>query len=380
MAVAHADPPLLAPEPVGVEPNLSLMMLEREHHGATTERHEDAHRLARFLEAPIVLGVREPQEFQARLAANSGQTSAELYAFADVAMREVEGERAVVLRCHASALTVALITVLDTETPTNNPGDVSPPVLFWSLTPRSADASARADMLDFLRIVHQGGRLEIVNAIANEAVGTLDMPGAPFDADLERDWHFLTDVATLEEWSGMVLPLPSEVPALEVARIQQAAEMVRTREVRVRFTQDITATVTPEARAPDELQLEQDFGIAVFGFDVPLGVGRARFPVEVMDTRSDAQRPDLAHVRLRSLQTEGEVVFDLQPPPGRVAEKRTLAPDEAPRTAEEPPWDPQWLVGEREVEDELRAGRGIRFTSEDAFLAWLADPDPPAAE
>lgn len=373
MAVIHAEPPLRIAEPEEVGPDLRLTTLDRERRGGTSGRDPDAD-LGRFVDAPVVLGVRDPIEFRAILTARSAHGDAALYAFADVAMRESDGERAVVLRAHASTLTLALITVLDPDKSPTSPAEVPPPVLSWSLTPRSADATARADMLDFLRVVHQGGELEIVEASRQESVGRLDAPGAPFDADLERDWRFMSDVATLEEWSGMALPVPSEVPAVEVARIQQAAEMVRTREARTAFTDDLTATVPPEVKEADELQLEQDFAVEVFGFEVPLGTGRARFPVRLVESRADPDNPDLVRLTFHPATEAAEVVFTLEPPPGRLVEKRTLAPGEEPPVVDDSSWSADWEAGEREAETELRTGRGVRFASEEAFFSWLLDP------
>ena len=308
----------------------------------------------------------------ARLAVQSTEARATLDAFADIAMREESNNRAVVLRCWSSDLTVALVTLLDPEAEIRKPSDVPPPTLYWSLGSRTADATAKADILDFLRALHQGGELEIVDVDRDEAVGSLEVPGAAFDATLERDWHFLTDLATLEEWSGMPLPLPVEVPADQVAQIRQAAEMVRRRKVPVLFTGDITATINAKASTMDELQLEQDFVLTVFGFEVSLGVGRARFPVTVVEARPDREAEDLAHVRLRPDDSDRSIVFELKPPPERVAYKRTLAPGETPET-ENAAWPRDWLEGEHEADDDLRRGGGIRFVTEKAFFAWLTE-------
>lgn len=84
------------------------------------------------------------------------EDQAELYAFADVAMREADDRRAVVLRAYAGPLTLALITVLDPFGAVPRPGQVPAPTLFWSLAASSGDAIAGADVLDFLRVLHQG--------------------------------------------------------------------------------------------------------------------------------------------------------------------------------------------------------------------------------
>lgn len=377
MAVAHAEPPLPIPTPASVDPLLRVVLPEREHRGGSRPAEDQPH-LAKLVEAPVVLGVRSPEEFPARLTVKSTYGETSVRASADIAMREAGAKRAVVLRCRASDLTLALITVLDSDLAIRSPRDLPPPVLFWSLASRSGDATARADVLDFLRAIHQGGQLEIVATDRDSGMGTLDVPGAPFDPDLERDWAFLTDVATLEEWSGVPLPLPTEVPAAEVAQIRQAAEMVRSRRVPVTFNGDVTAAVSSDVDAADELHLEQEFGISVFGFEVPLGVGRAHFPVTVVDAKPD---PDagVTRVTFRPVESDQPISFQLEPPAERTPYKRTLAGGEI-ATAEEDVWPEDWAEGEREADHQLRSNQGIRFATEEAFFAWLADPRDSATE
>jgi hypothetical protein len=373
MAVAHADRPLTLPEPERADPTLRLRFPERAHGGDLGGVGVDQSRLARLADAPIVLGVRDPETFPAQLIARSENEETSVFAFADMAMREADGERAVVLRCAASTLTVALITILDPANAIESVGDIPSPILHWTLEGTSADATARADILDFLRVLHRGGHLRIIDTDRGQSVGTLDVPSAPFDADLDRDLAFLGDVATLEEWAGMVLPLPVEVSAAEVARIAQAAAMVRAREVPVTFTGDIAATVPRGIAGADEIELEQDFGVTVFGFDVPLGVGRVRLPVSIAHMEPAPEDPELVRATLHPAIAD-VVVFGLSPPPERTPYKRTLLPDEQITPVGAPPWPPEWAAGEEEASRELRSGNGIRFVTEGAFFAWLADP------
>jgi hypothetical protein len=65
----------------------------------------------------------------------------------------------------------------------------------------SADATARADILNFLRVLHRGGQLRIIDTDRSQSVGTLGRA--------ECDLAFLGDVATLEEWAGMGFRCPS---------------------------------------------------------------------------------------------------------------------------------------------------------------------------
>jgi hypothetical protein len=375
MAVAHAEPPLSLPDPGRVDPSLRLAFAERAHGGDLGRDGVDGARLARLVEAPIVLGIRDPESFRAQVIARSGSEEASLIAYADLAMREAGGERAVVLRCTASTLTVALITVLDPVSGLRRSSDEAPlPVLHWTLKGTSADATARADILDFLRVLHRGGQLRIIAMDRGQSVGTLEVPSAPFDAELDRDLAFVGDVATLEEWAGMVLPLPVEVSAAEVARIAQAAAMVRAREVPVAFTADIAVTVPRGVAGAEEIELEQDFGVTVFGYEVPLGLGRVRLPISMAEVESAAEDPELVHATLHPAAAD-VVVFALSPPPERTPYKRTLLPDEQIAPDLDPPWSSEWIVGEQEASRELRSGDGIRFVSEGAFFDWLAHPD-----
>lgn len=379
MAAALAEHPISIEAPRDVDPRLRLVESDEVREGGSGAA-SDTERVKVFVDAPVVLGVRRPEEFRALLAAGAGERTARLHAFADMAMREAQGERAVVLRLHAGQLTVALITVLDPSKPISGPGDIDPPILFWSLAAQSGDATARAEVLDFLRVLHASGALKVFNADRGVSIASLEGESQPFDADLERDWAFTRDVATLEEWADVVLPLPREVAADEVARIQQAAIFVRDRQVPTRLIGDVEATVTGEATDADELVLEQDFGVAVFGYDVRLGTGRARFPVTVVDTATDPTDPSRRRVKFRVDAPDGQVVFTLAPPPERIPHRWTLIEGEQPANVEDEPWfDDDWVAGEREADAELRAGSGVRFTGEDAFFAWLADPDAGAA-
>jgi hypothetical protein len=377
VSVAHAERPHFLADLEGVDERLRLQLPDRVHAGEIGDVSGDP-ALARFVDAPVVLGVRTPESFSARLLVRSAVGQADINAFADMAMREVGDQRAVVLRCIASALTLSLITILNPAKPIENPSDVPPPVLHWRLQASSGDATARADVLDFLRVLHEGGQLQIINSDRAESVGVLDAPGTPFDADLARDLAFLADVATLEEWAGMVLPLPIEVTAAEVARIAQAAAMVRAREIPVRFTGDIAATMPRDTMGVDEIELEQDFGVTIFGFDVPLGVGHVRLPVAASDADPVPERPDLVRVALRPL-AAGSVLFTLTPPAEREAYKWTLIPGEVTSADPGTLWPLDWASAEHEVSRDLRAGRGVRFVSESAFFEWLAHPDATAS-
>lgn len=376
VSTAHAERPHFLADLEGVDQGLRLALPDREHVGEIGKNAGDSARLASLVDAPVVLGVRVPESFSARLLARSDTDEADIYAAVDLAMREDGDQRAVVMRCIASGLTLSLISILDPAMHVERASDVPPPVLHWSLRATSADATARADVLDFLRVLHQGGKLQIIDAEVGESVAALDAPGAPFDAGLARDSAFLTDVATLEEWAGMVLPVPNEVPAAEVAKIAQAATMVRSREIPVAFSGDIAATMPADILGIDEIELAQDFGVTVFGFDVPLGVGHVRLPVVAGETTPVPGQPDLVRVALRPV-AASSVLFTLTPPDEREPYKRTLVPGETP-AGPAPGWPKDWMTGEHDVSRDLRAGRGVRFVSESAFLEWLAHPDATA--
>lgn len=174
----------------------------------------------------------------------------------------------------------------------------------------------------------------------------------------------------------MVLPLPTEVSAVEVARIAQAAAMVRAREIAVSFAGDIWATMSRDVVGVDPVELEQDFGVTVFGFEVPLGVGHVRLSVVEGPVEAAAGRPDLVRVALRPLAAD-RVLFALTPPVNREVYKRTLLPEELPSSDTDAvsAWPDDWAAGEHQVARELRADRSVRFISEGAFFEWLAHPD-----
>lgn len=121
MTVAHADLTHRLPEPEDVDPLLRLVLPEREHSGGSPDQLADMQLLGKLIDAPVLLGVRAPQKFMARLAVQSTEARATLDAFADIAMREESNNRAVVLRCWSSDLTVALVTLLDPEAEIRKP-------------------------------------------------------------------------------------------------------------------------------------------------------------------------------------------------------------------------------------------------------------------
>ncbi len=375
MTVALAESPRAIETPHDFDPHLRMAASDRVRLGASTEN-GNPDLLSRLVEAPVVPGVRDPIEFRAQISAGDDGSRTSLNVFADLAKRGLDGQQAVVLRCRAGALTIALITLLDPARTVITPTDVEPPILFWALAPRGADATARVELLDFLRNLHREGLLRVLNTDTGKQIGALEADPAPFDPELERDWAFLRDVATLEEWSDMPLPLPVEVEADEVARIHEAAEFVRDRRVPHRLAGDIAAVVTTPVSDADELVLEQDFGVEVFGYDVPLGTGSARLAVDVVDSRLDPLDPARIHVTFRPLAPGDRVFFELAPPPERAARRWTLAPGEHPVEGDtEAWWDDGWAAGEREADDALRAANRLSFASDDAFLTWLTDLD-----
>lgn len=185
-------------------------------------------------------------------------------------------------------------------------------VLHWSLMPGGPSVTARADGLRFLRALATGGQLFF------QMGRRVDLPPLEVDADgweYEEEWSLFEDLATLEEWSGVTIPMPEEVAADEARTAAQAAIWARTKLVPARLTEAISFTTADAlAEEPDELRLHQSFAVDLLGVEVPLGEG-----VVSVKLASVEQDRSPAHVglRYRARPIESDIVFQLRPPSTR---------------------------------------------------------------
>lgn len=203
--------------------------------------------------------------------------------------------------------------------------------LHWRLMPGGPSVTARADALRFIRGLAAGGSLTLQLG-DHDPLPPLEFDGGPWSD--EDEWRLFEDLAVLEEWSGVGIPMPAEVAASEATIAAQAASWARTQ----RLEATISGALTFEAAAgladgdPDELRVHQEFGLDLLGITLPMGEGAARIAL------SEVQRETDDGTRFTAWPASPDVTFDLSPPPGRVQPaRRTQARASAPPVREPDP-------------------------------------------
>lgn len=197
--------------------------------------------------------------------------------------------------------------------------------LHWSLLPGGPSVTARADALRFLRGLATGGQLIF-------QMGTSDrLPPVDFDGgrwEYEEEWRLFEDLATLEEWGGVTIPMPQEVSGEEATIAAQAASWARTRQVAARVTEAIIFTTDGfSVEEPDELRLHQDFDVELFGVEVLVGEGVARVKLDRVDRQGSS---DENGVRYLARPAESEITFWLRAPSRRRLPPYRTQPDHVP--------------------------------------------------
>ena len=209
--------------------------------------------------------------------------------------------------------------------------------LHWSLLPGGPSVTSRANGLRMIRALAAGGEL-MFSVGTGEPLPPLDVDRAPWND--EEEWRLFEDLAVLEEWSGVLMPMPEVVSATEATLAAQAASWARTQQIDARMTGPITFTAMAHAipgRA-DEVRLHQDFGVELMEIEIPLGEGVALVGVDRVAPANDDPH------RSRLWPDRSDVLFRLRPPPGRTLPPRRTQPEHVP-----PP------VGRSSVEDPTRA-------------------------
>jgi hypothetical protein len=194
----------------------------------------------------------------------------------------------------------------------------------WTLLPGGPSVTARADALSLLRALTGGGSL-MFKLDSDLELPPMEIPGD--DWDQENEWRLFEDLACLEEWSGITLPMPNTVSAAEATRAGQAASWTRTRQVTASISGPITfiAAATP-AEVPDELQVHQAFGVRTLDVEVPLGEGVTR--VRLARVEQTGKAPSGDGTEYRAWPSEQDVTLWLRPPASRRLPPRRTQPDQ----------------------------------------------------
>ncbi len=194
--------------------------------------------------------------------------------------------------------------------------------LHWSLLPGGPSVTARADGLRLLRGLAAGGQLTFQMG-NSDALPPLDVEGDRWDD--EDEWRLFEDLAALEEWSGVTLPMPKVVPEEDATIAAQAASWARTRQLAAHISDAITFSAASDfAFEADELRLQQEFGVELLGVEVPLGQGTARVELRRVD-REDA--PTQGPPAYRAWPARLELTFWLSPPQSRRLPASRTQPD-----------------------------------------------------
>jgi hypothetical protein len=277
---------------------------------------------------------RHPKQFRAALRAETDRGRAALPVVMAFSVAEQSAADRVLL--DGSAYTLSIVIERDVETTR----------VRWRLAPGGSDATARADILSFLRALTGRGLLTIEDLDAARFVGRLRLDGGGWDADLERQYVFIEDLATLEEWTGVPLPVPPWADRSEVAMVTQAARFARDGEVLATLARPISV-IAPVQDVSDTttITIEQDFGFQVFGYDVPLGTGTADVRVRLDEVQPEENDPELRRYVYVAADPDRSIVFRLRAPiqPDGFARRSALAGD-APADIEASDEDQRWAL------------------------------------
>lgn len=192
--------------------------------------------------------------------------------------------------------------------------------LHWSLLPGGPSVTSRADGLRLVRGLAAGGHLTFQMG-GHEALPPLEFGEGLWED--EDEWRLFEDLAVLEEWSGVTIPMPAAVSADEATTAAQAASSARTEQIDARITDAITFAVTADAtpEKPDELRLHQEFGLHLLGAEIPLGEGVARVAL------SGVAQENAEKSTYRAWPARSDVSFLLRPPPNRRLPTRRTQPE-----------------------------------------------------
>lgn len=191
-------------------------------------------------------------------------------------------------------------------------------VLRWWLEPGGDDATLRADALDFLSGLHRGGILSMIGAMDGRKIATVRLEPKEFDPELAEAHPFLTNVATLEEWSGVRLPVPEEVGVQEATDIARAVAIVMARQLPLTVAEELSVVLRNEVAASefDELRLPRNFTETLLRTPVPLG--SCLLAVGVVPIAREPAGEGLLRVRCRLANDQPRrVQAHLYPPPTR---------------------------------------------------------------
>jgi hypothetical protein len=192
--------------------------------------------------------------------------------------------------------------------------------LHWSLLPGGPSVTSRADSLRLIRGLAAGGELRF-QVGDRDPFPPLELQGGAWND--EDEWRLFEDLAALEEWSGVTIPMPRHVSAEAATIAAQAASWARSQQIDAQITDALAFGTEKDLKLgeADELRLHQDFGIDLLGADIPLGEGIAR--VKLRSVAPDGTEG----LTYRAWPAQRDISFWLMSPPNRRLPARRTQPE-----------------------------------------------------
>lgn len=192
----------------------------------------------------------------------------------------------------------------------------------WSYKDFPEFTPLRAEQLRFVDLLR--GSSLLVMADPDGVRPPLDIPSPSLDPDPELAAlrRFVDNVLTIQQWTGVGLPVVERIPWEDIQAIGVAAEMIRSGEASMNFggvSMDLPRDRYEEMRVElGKFEFGVTFGLEVLGTEVMIGVLSGQVPgLEMVDDDTDERTdPEIHSVRLVPTTDEGRnPVFKLAPLP-----------------------------------------------------------------
>lgn len=188
-------------------------------------------------------------------------------------------------------------------------------------------ATLRSRLLAFVVALLSGGNFVVQDRAGVRPQIDFDVPREEVDPRLRTLRQYVDDVVTLEQWVGYQLPEPEVVPRDEARAIHVAAAIVRDGRSEMNLGEGITLSV-PRSKyeeiprdQPLQFLIEQGFGLAVFGTEIPIGSLRGIVTdLQLVEEESMVGADGEEFVRIRVEPTTDQArhpTFELVKPPQR---------------------------------------------------------------
>jgi hypothetical protein len=165
-------------------------------------------------------------------------------------------------------------------------------------------SASRAVRGRHLEALGQGGYLRVFGpGKPSRHVARVPVAPEPISDESRALLAFLSDVRTVEEWAGVDLDLPPEVPADEVHQVVSLAALIR-KEGRSVTWHNARLTLPEESAGQlsenGAMRIEEEAHAVVLGREIKLGFLRRDLPeFEVVSVAPDCDQPGYVHVEIK---------------------------------------------------------------------------------